>query len=205
MVETLFSFLEEVPFQTLSPMIDTTTFFHMSFVLFCFLFYLCFVNILLFLLLSLYTFTMKVIFCSAEPVPVNPCHPSPCGPNTICRVVNNLAICECLPEFYGSPSDSGCRPECVISADCPRNKACVNNKCRDPCPGVCGFNALCNVINHSPVCSCPTTMVGDPFVECHNAPGKFNNYFTLLFSKCEHLICLLSSLYFVFQFFVSLH
>lgn len=105
-------------------------------------------------------------------VPVNPCIPSPCGPNTNCRVVNGAAVCECLPDFQGAASTFGCKPECVISADCPRNRACVNNKCVDPCPGVCGFRALCQVINHSPVCSCPPPLVGDPFAECKNIPRK---------------------------------
>lgn len=37
----------------------------------------------------------------------------------------------------------GCRPECVLSSDCPSDKACIRNKCKDPCPGVCGLNAEC--------------------------------------------------------------
>lgn len=105
--------------------------------------------------------------------PTDPCNPSPCGPNTQCRTVSGAAICECLPGYHGNPTSSGCRPECVISADCPRDRACVRSKCIDPCPGVCGFNAQCNVINHSPVCSCPQPLTGDPFLECRQAPGKF--------------------------------
>lgn len=101
---------------------------------------------------------------------MNPCNPSPCGPNTQCQAVGGNALCECLPGFHGSPSGSGCRPECVISSDCPRDKACVNTKCIDPCPGVCGYGALCQVINHSPICSCPTPTIGNPFVECKEQP-----------------------------------
>lgn len=70
----------------------------------------------------------------------DPCYPSPCGQNTVCRRSQNRAICECIPGYYGNPSGSGCHAECVISADCSRDKACVNNKCVDPCPGVCGQN-----------------------------------------------------------------
>lgn len=105
--------------------------------------------------------------------PVMPCSPSPCGPNTICRVVHDIAVCECMPGFEGSPSTSGCHPECVINADCPRHRACVNNKCVDPCPGVCGYKAVCQTLNHSPVCSCPPPLVGDAFVECKDIPGTW--------------------------------
>ncbi|PNF22176.1 hypothetical protein B7P43_G05064 [Cryptotermes secundus] len=101
---------------------------------------------------------------------VNPCNPSPCGTNTRCQASGGNAFCECLPGFHGSPSGSGCRPECVISSDCPRDKACANTKCIDPCPGVCGYGARCQVINHSPICSCPPPTVGDPFVECKDQP-----------------------------------
>jgi hypothetical protein len=103
---------------------------------------------------------------------VNPCNPSPCGANTQCRASGGTALCECLPGFLGNPNGSGCRPECVISSDCPRDKACVSTKCIDPCPGVCGYGAHCQVINHSPICSCPTPTIGDPFVECKEQPRK---------------------------------
>lgn len=98
-----------------------------------------------------------------------PCYPSPCGLNTICRKQQSAAICECIPGFYGNPFGAGCHPECTISSDCSRDKTCVNNKCVDPCPGVCGYAAICHTVNHSPICSCPTHMVGDPFSECRPA------------------------------------
>ncbi|ENN73328.1 hypothetical protein YQE_10090, partial [Dendroctonus ponderosae] len=107
-------------------------------------------------------------YCSlivAEP-PRDPCNPSPCGINTVCRNSKDSAICECVPGFFGNANLGGCRPECTISSDCPRNQACVNTRCVDPCPGVCGFNADCHVINHSPVCSCVSPLVGDPFTLC---------------------------------------
>lgn len=100
-----------------------------------------------------------------EPVEYkNPCVPSPCGPNSQCRELNNQAICSCLPGYIGAPP--GCRPECVVSAECELTKACVNQKCIDPCPGTCGFNARCNVVNHSPICSCKPGFTGDPFIQC---------------------------------------
>jgi hypothetical protein len=67
----------------------------------------------------------------------------------------------------------GCRPECVVSSECPQNRACVNQKCVDPCPGTCGLNARCEVINHSPICSCQAGYTGDPFTRCFPIPSKY--------------------------------
>ncbi|EAT34892.1 AAEL012905-PA [Aedes aegypti] len=113
--------------------------------------------------------------CSRKPTPPvrdDPCYPSPCGLNTVCRSSNGNAVCECLPDFKGTPFGRGCYPECTINSDCPRDRTCVNKKCVDPCPGVCGYRAVCHAINNSPVCSCPSNMIGDPFVECKEAPPK---------------------------------
>lgn len=101
---------------------------------------------------------------------INPCHPSPCGPNSQCREFNGQAVCSCLPAYTGSPP--GCRPECVLSSECPQTKACVNQKCIDPCPGTCGTNTVCRVNNHSPICSCKNGFNGDPFTRCNPIPRK---------------------------------
>lgn len=97
--------------------------------------------------------------------PSNPCTPSPCGNNAICTERNGAGACKCMEEYYGDPY-VGCRPECVFNDDCPHNRACVSNKCRDPCPGVCGLNAECRVTHHNPVCSCLQGYVGDPLKAC---------------------------------------
>lgn len=101
-------------------------------------------------------------------IPRDPCNPSPCGPNGICRVSNNAAVCACQPGMIGSPPS--CRPECISSAECALQKACLNQKCSDPCPGTCGQNAKCQVINHNPICSCTQGFTGDPFTRCYQAP-----------------------------------
>lgn len=101
---------------------------------------------------------------------VNPCQPSPCGPNSQCREVNEQAICSCLPEYVGAPPV--CRPECTISSECPADKACVNQKCVDPCPNTCGDQAICRVVNHSPICSCRAGYTGDAFFRCFPKPRK---------------------------------
>ena len=99
------------------------------------------------------------------PAPTDPCHPSPCGPNARCRVQAGYGACECEPEYHGNPYE-GCRPECLVSSDCPMNRACIRNKCADPCPGTCGVNAICTVSNHIPICTCPEGSTGDAFRIC---------------------------------------
>lgn len=99
-----------------------------------------------------------------QPLPKNPCVPSPCGQYSMCRAVDNHAACSCQPNYIGAPPS--CRPECLVSADCPQNRACINQKCADPCPGTCGVNARCQVVNHNPICSCAPGFTGDPFARC---------------------------------------
>lgn len=109
---------------------------------------------------------------ASPPAPVNPCVPSPCGPNSQCQPANSgHPTCSCLPNFIGGPPN--CRPECVINSDCSRNLACINNKCRDPCPGSCGQNAQCQVISNTVSCSCLQGYIGNPFDQCNPEPSKF--------------------------------
>lgn len=104
----------------------------------------------------------------------NPCSPSPCGPNSQCREINGQPACSCVPGYIGSAPM--CRPECIQSYECPLNKACMNQKCQDPCPGTCGVNAECKVVNHSPICSCFARYEGNPFTLCQPI-GRFLNYY----------------------------
>lgn len=48
----------------------------------------------------------------------------------------------------------------------------MKQKCRDPCPGTCGVNARCQVINHNPICTCKAGFTGDPFVTCRLEQSK---------------------------------
>lgn len=102
--------------------------------------------------------------------PKNPCVPSPCGPFSQCREVNGHAVCSCLQNYIGAPPM--CKPECIVSSECAQDRACFNQKCKDPCPGTCGLNALCTVINHNPICSCPAGLIGDPFIKCIQEESK---------------------------------
>lgn len=119
---------------------------------------------------------------------VQPCSPSPCGPNSLCRVVNEVAVCSCQPNYIGSPPS--CRPECVVSAECLLPQACLNNKCQDPCPGTCGINANCQVINHNPICSCSSGHTGDPFTRCYLIKKGNNNSHFLSTSSLQRVLFL---------------
>lgn len=126
---------------------------------------------------------MHVFLLSSLAIPEperDPCVPSPCGPYSQCRLSNGHAVCSCLPNYIGAPPS--CRPECTVSTDCMQNRACINQKCRDPCPGTCGLNARCNVINHNPICSCMPGFLGDPFTRCILEESKENLLCLLLFS-----------------------
>lgn len=96
---------------------------------------------------------------------LSPCTPSPCGPNADCREQSGAGSCMCIAGYFGNPYE-GCRPECLVNSDCPSNRACTRNKCIDPCPGTCGVNADCQVVNHAPLCTCRNGYTGDPFQQC---------------------------------------
>lgn len=100
-----------------------------------------------------------------EPIPnYDPCD-NVCGANANC----DNAICTCIDNYFGDPY-VGCRPECLMNSECSPSMACINNRCVDPCPGVCGVQALCDVSNHIPSCSCPKGYSGDAFIACRPTP-----------------------------------
>lgn len=98
-----------------------------------------------------------------------PCEPTPCGPNSICQIIGDSPSCSCLTGFVGRPPY--CRPECVTNSECSYDKACINNKCVDPCPGACGRHAMCRVISHSPQCVCETGYEGNALDQCQPIKG----------------------------------
>lgn len=95
----------------------------------------------------------------------SPCEPSPCGLNAECTERNGAGACKCIDTYVGNPYE-GCRPECVINTDCPPMLACIQNKCKDPCPGICAPNGICQVVNHLPSCYCPPGLTGNAYVNC---------------------------------------
>lgn len=118
--------------------------------------------------------TIYFVFIGIVQVQVYPCNPSPCGPNSQCREINNHAVCSCIANYIGAPPL--CRPECTTNSDCNQNEACSNQKCKDPCPGTCGIGAKCQVINHSPICNCPSGYTGNAFVHCHPIRKKTKTF-----------------------------
>lgn len=139
----------------------------------------------MFVLTFTYSYLVHVHYFLERPLPEapsgNPCVPSPCGLNSQCRVVGNTPACSCLPNYIGRAPN--CRPECSINAECPGNLACVNERCKDPCPGSCGVHANCVVNKHAPVCSCITGYSGDPFAGCSLIPSKEIMYFIWIIYK----------------------
>lgn len=114
--------------------------------------------------------------------PSEPCVPSPCGPNAICKELHGAGSCTCQPGYFGDPY-LGCRPECVQNSDCYWDKACVNYKCVDPCSGACGLNAECKVVHHSPTCFCIAGYTGNPISACRKIieePSKALALFVLV-------------------------
>lgn len=102
----------------------------------------------------------------------DPCTPSPCGPNSLCRDLRGIPSCSCQPNFEGTPPN--CRPQCTINEECPSNLACINQKCVDPCPGSCGINAICQVTKHISVCACMDDFTGNAFTQCNPMPPPGN-------------------------------
>lgn len=121
------------------------------------------------------------------------CNERPCGPNSQCRNINGQAVCSCVPGYLGSPPN--CRPECILSSDCLLNLACSNQKCIDPCPGTCGINAICRVVNHNAFCSCMEDLTGDPFTLC--SPLREYQYFKYLSVNMYELTIL--TLFFIYS------
>ena len=106
------------------------------------------------------------VLATPRPIEViEPCNPSPCGRNAECTERGQAASCRCILDYVGNPYVE-CKPECTVNSECPRDKACLNNKCGDPCPGVCGAHASCAVNNHNPVCTCDPGFTGNAFFSC---------------------------------------
>lgn len=120
-------------------------------------------------IISIYQYNLLI--AELPPVQLNHCQPTPCGPNSMCQIINDSPSCSCLLDYIGSPPQ--CRPECISNSECLSHQACINQKCKNPCTDSCGINAECRTISHTPMCFCPVGYTGDPFVQCITKPSKF--------------------------------
>lgn len=96
--------------------------------------------------------------------------PNPCGPYSSCSVIRKNVVCLCQYGYTGTPPN--CKPECVINSECAPNKACINQRCTNPCSNVCAPNSECTVINHKAICSCKPGFTGDPMKRCLKTGSK---------------------------------
>lgn len=126
------------------------------------------------------------IRCSKEkvlpPQIKSPCEPNPCGPFATCRDSAGSAICSCREGYFGAPPR--CAPECAINEDCPNDKACVRERCVDPCIGSCGSNTECRPMNHLAICTCLPGHRGNSFVGCYPFDGMYKFSLEKLCGKC---------------------
>ena len=74
---------------------------------------------------------------------------------------------------------------CRTDRDCPDFTACKNRKCINPCAlrDPCARNALCRVIMHQPVCTCPDGYIGDPRTSCELRKYHTNTFPLVFFNK----------------------
>ena len=78
-------------------------------------------------------------------------------------------VCEC-PDGYVTDEKSVCKTlspivsGCERDDECPDKTACINALCRDPC--ACGSHAVCEIVNHRPVCICEKGYYGNPEISC---------------------------------------
>ena len=57
---------------------------------------------------------------------------------------------------------------CTTNNDCPGYAACKQRLCLNPCAedNPCAKSALCKVVSHKPVCTCPDGYIGSPETNC---------------------------------------
>lgn len=105
------------------------------------------------------------------------CEPSTCGPNSECKILdgNDTPICSCDKGFVGAPPN--CKLECTLNKDCDIGFVCLRNTCRDPCPGLCGISAFCEVMDHIPICKCLENYYGNPYDRCKSESETENQMY----------------------------
>ena len=132
-----------------------------------------------------------------------------CAPTAICRVINHDGSCTCPPGYIGDPMVL-CTPkqepipelvvECEVDADCPSGRACINQKCVNPCYELnpCDATAVCSVVDTVPfrtmICSCREGWVPDSDRSCvpiqlDNPPGCVRDDECTSNEACINRVC----------------
>ena len=70
--------------------------------------------------------------------------------------------------LVGLPTEPTLDVGCESNADCPDYTACENRQCINPCAirDPCAPSAICKVVRHEPVCTCPDGYIGNPQTSC---------------------------------------
>ena len=97
------------------------------------------------------------ISCESPTIPISCSKDEDCPLAHLCSLVS---VSNISTGFVNGRCVVGCRS----SKHCPIDQWCRNGQCDDPCngSGVCGLQAVCSVVSHEPVCSCPAGMRGQP-------------------------------------------
>jgi hypothetical protein len=104
---------------------------------------------------------------------INPCLVfSQCHVSAECYAEQHTAKCRCPPGLIGNPLEQCRLVECHVNSDCDDDKACIREKCYNPCltDNPCAPTAECQVSRHTAGCYCPVGFLGDPYVECKPPP-----------------------------------
>lgn len=104
-------------------------------------------------------------------VPVCAVDGSSCGTGATCYGAAHRANCECPPGFVGNPNVACIVLGCRSNSDCPGEKACVSEKCVNPCEvgNLCAVPAECTVYRHKVQCTCPPGFVADAGTGCEKS------------------------------------
>ena len=104
------------------------------------------------------------------------CLPGAQGNPTIlckyCMYNHSYVLCMCLlhVNFLLAKPDTAPSVEagCSNNDDCPDYTACQNRKCINPCAknDPCARLAMCRVVNHEVICTCPDGYIGSPYTSC---------------------------------------
>ncbi|KAB7496769.1 hypothetical protein Anas_09923 [Armadillidium nasatum] len=107
-----------------------------------------------------------------EGVCANPCLVgNPCASNAECYAEQHQAKCRCPSGLKGDGYTQCLVIGCRANSNCPPDRACINNQCKDPClENPCAPTSECLALNNQAMCRCPPGTYGNPQVRCDPVP-----------------------------------